>query len=63
MGGSEIYEYYFELIQNENVTSKVEFSINNTISSSINGTGTCVVKIIVRDSFGNNYTTYQSLLD
>ena len=59
-GGTGDYQYRFEIIQNGEITNSNDWSQNNAISSRLNGSGSCEVRIWVKDTNG---TTVSQLVD
>ncbi len=63
-GGSGDYEYFFEVIQNGEVTNASDdWGVENAIRSRISGVGSCEVRITVRDSSGKTASTVVDLLE
>ena len=63
-GGSGDYEYFFELIQNGEVTNASDdWGVENAIRTRISGVGSCEVRITVRDSSGKTASTVVDLLE
>lgn len=63
-GGSGDYEYFFEVIQNGEVTNASDdWGVENAIRTRISGVGSCEVRITVRDSSGKTASTVVDLLE
>lgn len=62
-GGTETgYQYKFEIIQNGNTTRNTGWGNENSISATLNGSGTCELEVSVKDSSGEIVTKTINLL-
>lgn len=52
-GGAGDYTYKFEILQNDEVTKSTDWGKENSISGSLRGNGSCIIRVSIQDSNGD----------